>query len=61
MQRSRGSEFERSSASLSRKEKLMMELRAIDKKLSSKRKEKLLAELKAIDKKIEQKSKKITY
>ncbi len=48
--------YEKASSSLSRKEKLMMELKAIDKKLSSRRKEKLLAELKAIDRKIEQKS-----
>ncbi len=61
-QKSRGvGDFEKSSASLSRKEILMMELKAIDKKLSTRRKEKLLAELKAIDRKIEQKSKRSSH
>lgn len=66
--RSVSHEIKSSSYSLSRKEKLLLELRSIDRvieqKLSSKtqsRKDKLLSELKAIDRAIEQKSKKFVH
>ena len=49
---------------MSRKEKLMLELKVIEQKISSKsqsRKNKLLSELKAIDQAIEKKSKKLNH